>query len=133
MPKPPTANDITSALLIEVPRNIPNVFLYRNNRIDTMAVGRNGKSRRVMAGIDGQGDLSGIIGPSGCRIEVEVKAEYEHGRDRQSIKQEAFQRLIEGHGGIYILVERVGWGEDRRPDLTAALEMISKAVDGRGI
>jgi hypothetical protein len=56
--------------------------------------------RRVQAGIDGQADISGIVGPSGKRLELEVKC----GKDRQSLEQIAFERMIRERGGVYVLV-----------------------------
>jgi hypothetical protein len=94
-----SANPLTAALLIEIPKRFPETRVWRNNRIDVMATGRGGNMRRVQAGIDGQGDLSGIIGPTGTRLEIEVKA----GNDRQSDKQRAFQAMIERAGGVYLI------------------------------
>jgi len=91
------ANEMTAALLVEIPKRYPGVRIWRNNRIDAMALGAGGRLRRVKAGVDGQADLSGI-GPGGVRIEIEVKA----GRDKMSKSQIAFQAMILNHGGIYI-------------------------------
>lgn len=102
-PKPMTANQITAALLIEIPKRLSNVCVWRNNRIDAMAVGRNGVQRRVSAGIDGQGDISGIAGTSGRRVELEVKA----GKDRMRPSQLSFRAMIERHGGVYIVAHDV--------------------------
>lgn len=95
------ANKLTAELLIEIPKRFSYVRLWRNNRVDAMVPGRGGKPRRVQAGIDGQADLSGIarILAQGIRVEIEVKA----GKDQQSAEQKAFQRMIESHGGIYIV------------------------------
>lgn len=89
-----------------------------------MAAGKGGQLRRVSAGIDGQGDLSGLMGPGGRRVEVEIKAEYVHGRDRQSAVQEAFQRRIETLGGIYLLVERIGWTSVGKPNVSDVIERL---------
>lgn len=101
--KPATANQITADLLIEIPKRFPDVRIWRNNRIEAMAVGRGGKKRKVSAGIDGQGDLSGIVGPGGRRIEIEVKA----GKDRMRPSQNSFAAMITGAGGIYIVAKDV--------------------------
>ncbi len=101
------ANDITARLLIEIPKRFPGARVWRNNRVDAMVPGRGGKLRRVMAGIDGQADITGIfpVPPDGdgCRLEVEVKAE----KDRQSDKQKAFEKMITDAGGIYIIARSV--------------------------
>lgn len=59
--------------------------------------------RRVSAGIDGQADISGIVGPSGKRLEIEVKA----GKDRMRPTQNAFRHMMATHGGIYIIAHNV--------------------------
>lgn len=62
--KPLTAKQITAEVLIGIPKRFPFIRAWRNNRIDAMAPGRNGTMRRISAGIDGQGDICGIIGQS---------------------------------------------------------------------
>jgi hypothetical protein len=96
------ANQITADLLIEIPRRFPNITVWRSNRVDAMAVGRGGKMRRVSAGIDGQGDITGI-GPQGRRLEIEVKS----GRDKMRLSQHAFRAMILGAGGVYIVARDV--------------------------
>lgn len=54
--------------------------------------------RRVSAGIDGQGDICGLIGPGGRMLQVEIKA----GKDRMRPSQYAFAAMIRRHGGLYI-------------------------------
>ena len=108
-----TANQITATLLIEIPKRFPDIRVWRNNRVDAMAIGKNGKPRRIQAGIDGQADISGIIGPWGYRLEIEVKA----GKDEQSESQIAFQQMIEKHGGIYAIA---------REDIEATLTMLGR-------
>ena len=102
-----TANQITAALLVEIPKRFPHMTVWRNNRIEAMVVGRSGKKRKVSAGIDGQADLSGIVGPLGRRVEIEVKAKYTKGKDRMRPSQVAFRAMIESLGGIYVLAEEV--------------------------
>ncbi len=97
------ANDITARLLIEIPKRFPGARVWRNNRVDAMVPGRGGKLRRVMAGIDGQADITGILPPNGVRCEIEVKAE----KDRQSVKQKAFEVMITQTGGIYLIARSV--------------------------
>jgi hypothetical protein len=103
-----TANQITSGLLIEIPKRFGGaVVMWRNNRIKAKAIGRGGALRMVSAGVDGQADLSGIAHVrysglkkiAGVRVEIEVKGP----RDRQSPQQRNFQQMIESHGGIYLL------------------------------
>lgn len=111
-----------------VSSELPAVWLWRNNRFVGKAVGAGGKTRHVSAGINGQGDLSGVIAPAGRRIEIEIKAEYAHGRDRQSPVQEGFQRRLEAMGGIYMIVERIGWGANGRPDVSECVGRLRKVA-----
>lgn len=124
--KPPTANQITAELLIRIPKELPNVKIWRSNRIDAMAVGTGGKLRRVSAGINGQGDLTGIA-PNGKRIELEVKADYANGSDRLSPAQEAFCAMILGANGIYLIVDHIGW-LNGKPDISATLDELRKVL-----
>lgn len=60
------ANEITAALLIRIPEDFPQLRVWRNNRIKAMVIGRGGRMRMVNAGVNGQGDISGIAGgPAG--------------------------------------------------------------------
>jgi hypothetical protein len=118
---PPTANKLTADLLIAIPQRFPHLRVWRNNRLNAMVTGREGKMRRVNAGVDGQGDISGVAGVSigtvlaGVRIEIEVKA----GRDKQSDKQKAFEHLMRSHGAVYLICRDV---EQCLTELGAALE-----------
>lgn len=62
-----------------------------------------GKSGLIRFGVPGQADITGLLIPSGRRIEIEVKDA--KGRQRQS--QKKFQAMIENAGGIYILARSV--------------------------
>lgn len=53
----------------------------------------------VKFGTPGQGDISGLVLPSGRRLEIETKTE----RGRQSDDQKSFQTMIERFGGLYVL------------------------------
>lgn len=59
--------------------------------------------RVVRFGVKGQADISGILAPTGKRIEIEAKS----ATGRQSEQQRRFQAMIEKHGGIYILARSV--------------------------
>lgn len=78
----------------------PGVRLWRQN---TGKAYPPGSDRLVTFGVPGQGDISGIVAPSGRRLEIECKS----ARGRQREDQEAFQRVIERFGGIYILARSV--------------------------
>jgi hypothetical protein len=95
-------NDLTNRIILAVESRFPGSRVWRQNRVEAMALGR-GKPRHVSAGIDGQGDITGVLAPSGRRIEIEVKA----GKDRQSDSQKAFERMIRQAGGIYVLARSV--------------------------
>lgn len=53
----------------------------------------------VRFGTPGQGDISGLVLPSGRRLEIETK----FARGRQNNDQKSFQRMIENFGGLYVL------------------------------
>ena len=94
-----SANPLNADILVETSARFGgHVVLWRNNRLNAMAIGRNGKKRMVSAGMDGQADLSGIM-PDGRRLEVETKTP----RDKMSDKQIAFRRMIMSRGGVYII------------------------------
>lgn len=94
-----SANSITNDILLMIGREFPHVRAWRNN---AGAAKRRGRGI-VRFGTPGQGDISGLIGPSGRRLEIEVKA----GRDAQSKRQELFQAMCERHGGLYVLARSV--------------------------
>ena len=112
-PTPLSANGITAALLIRIPEQFPNVRVWRSN----VLVARAG-DRIVRAGLTGQADISGIGGPRGVRLEIEVKA----GKDRISPAQENFCAMIRRHGGIYILAR----------DIEQALVELKTQMEARG-
>ena len=58
----------------------------------------------VHFGTRGQGDVSGLVLPTGRRLEIECKTEI----GRQSDDQRSFQAMIERFGGVYILARCVG-------------------------
>lgn len=97
------ANAITAGLLDELPKRYLFIRVWRNNRVKTMAIGRGGKPRMISAGVDGQADISGIIGPFGRRVEIEVKA----GRDPLSDAQKAFRSMIIRLGGVHVVARDV--------------------------
>lgn len=98
-----TANDLTASLLCEIPKHFPGARVWRNNRVKAMVTGRNGKPRMINAGIDGQGDITGIMPPYGQRIEIEVKI----GADKQSEAQKNFEAMCHATGAAYIVARSV--------------------------
>lgn len=58
-------------------------------------------NRLIKFGLPGQADISGIIKPYGCRLEIEVK----RAGGRQSMNQKNFDRMIKSHGGLYLLCD----------------------------
>lgn len=89
-----TERDLLAAILARYGA-LPGARLWRSNCGVALAPNR----RAVRFGVPGQGDISGIIGPNGRRLEIECKTKTGH----QSERQRAFQRMIEEHGGLYIL------------------------------
>ena len=87
-----------TALVKEILRTFgsrPDLRIWRAN----VLVARDKAGRIVRAGIPGQADISGIIAPSGRRLEIECKS----GTGRQTEAQKAWQRMIEGMGGVYVV------------------------------
>ena len=120
----PSANEITAQILLGVSKRFNGqIILWRNNRIDAMAVGRGGRLRKVSAGINGQGDMTGIL-PDGRRVEIEVKA----GKDRQSPEQESFGKMIASHRGVYLVTRDA---EECLYNL-AVIFFLASGIPGRG-
>lgn len=113
------ANNMTAALLIEIPKRMPRCRVWRQNTgmgVPIASVRRaaacihSGDIKGALSalsytnrfGIVGGGDVSGIMN-GGRRMEIEVKA----GKDKQSDEQKAFQSMICSLGGIYLVCRSV--------------------------
>jgi len=77
----------------------PAVRIWRNNTGAARAVG----GRVIRFGLLGQGDLSGLVMPTGRRLEIECKSP----DGRQRPEQKRFQAMIERFGGLYVLARSV--------------------------
>ncbi len=86
------ARKIEDAILLLVAEHFPHLRLWRNKPLR----GRVESGSFVQAGVIGQADLSGIAGPDGRRIEIEVKAD----NDALTARQMAWLSMIHAHGGI---------------------------------
>lgn len=120
-----TANEITAALLIEIPKCWPDrARVWRSNRVKAVVIGRRGRRRMIDAGVDGQADITGIAniehivtgGPLGLRLEIEVKS----GKDTLSEAQMNFRGMIRSLGGIYIVARDV---ENTLKDLAVWMDL----------
>jgi hypothetical protein len=56
------------------------------------------RQRTVTFGIPGQGDTSGVLAPTGRRLEIEIKTS----NDRMSPEQMTFCEMVRRTGGIYV-------------------------------
>jgi len=74
---------------------------------------RDGNGRVIRFGIPGQADISGILAPSGQRIEIECKSK----TGRLTQEQVAWRDMILRHGGLYILARSLD-------DVAAALPVL---------
>lgn len=111
------ANELTALILLAVPREFPDTVVWRSNVGRGIAPGivqkcltllRQGNVAQAIAmlrwppsitfGVPGQADISGILAPSGKRLEIEVKV----GRDKMSEQQQKFAAMIRRAGGVYI-------------------------------
>jgi hypothetical protein len=97
MPSGP-ANVITAGILLAIPERFPGSRAWRNN-----AVVANIEGRVIRAGIKGQADITGILAPSGRRLEIEVKA----GKDRMRPEQIAFRDAVMAAGGVHVIAHSV--------------------------
>jgi len=89
----------------------PDVLVWRSN---TGAM-PNPRGRLVRFGVRGSADLTGLLRPSGVRLEIEVKRP---GGGKQTDDQAAYEASIRSAGGVYILVRSV---EECRAKLDAAI------------
>ena len=106
----------------------PDCRLWRNNTGQAYApmtprgrallreMAASGDARPIHYGVNGQADISGILAPSGKRLELEVKTI----DGRLSSDQLTFGRMITHLGGVYKMVR----SEDE------AAEVIDAAVKG---
>jgi len=86
--------DLIAAILIRYGSD-PRVRIWRAN----VLVAKDSKGRVVRAGIPGQADISGLLAPTGRRIEIECKSPTGKQRDDQA----RWQAMIESLGGLYVL------------------------------
>jgi hypothetical protein len=115
-----TANQITAALLVEIPKRFPDSICWRNNTGSGVGMGsvraaiaclkRNDCKgalghlvRPVSFGLVGSSDILVLLGPTGRLAGVEVKAE----GDRQSSGQAAWAARVRALGGIYVVARDV--------------------------
>ncbi len=85
---------LTSDLLIEIPKRFPGCRVWRAN----VAAARTANGGFMRAGVPGQADISGISS-AGKRIEIEIKI----GADRMSVKQLNWRRMILEAGGVHVV------------------------------
>lgn len=116
--KPPTANQITAELLIRLPRELPNVWAWRNN---TGAVKID--KRFIRFGLPGAPDVL-LVGPGGRLLGLEIKGP----GDKQSIAQESWCARLRAAGGVYILVDKIGWDSDRKPDVSRVIAELRRCL-----
>lgn len=93
------AKQLTSDLLIEIPKRFPGCRVWRAN----VAAVRTSNGGFMRAGVPGQADLSGVADGSGRRIEIEIKI----GPDRMSPKQIAWRDMILKAGGIHVVAREL--------------------------
>lgn len=73
----------------------------------------------------GAADLTGIAGPDGLRIEVEVKV-----KARWTKAQQQWEKIITGLGGIYLVV-RYDPKESTHWNVTTAVSFVDNAIEER--
>lgn len=129
-------NNLTASLLIQIPARFPNIRVWRTNTGGAVPMGivraavamiRTGKieagcqmlQRPTKFGILGGGDISGVIGPSGRVLSIEVK----WGADKQSEEQQAFEAMLRDRGGLYLIAR----------DVEGCLEALAATVAAKAV
>lgn len=120
MKTPTNANELTAALLLEIPKAVPGSRVWRcqvGGAYPIQAINairsilQRGDATGALAllsrtrpltwgGIPGLPDIDGIL-PDGRRLGVEVK----WGKDRQSDDQKVCQRIYEDRGAVYVVAK----------------------------
>ena len=115
--------ELVQSILIEFGAR-SDLRMWRSNTGAAMWRKSNGSSGgMVRFGMPGQADISGIMRPGGRRIEIECKTK----NGRQSKEQQAWQRMIEWAGGLYVIARSI---EDVRLALgPPPLEIASPSSD----
>lgn len=88
---------LVHAILLDLGQR-PLIRVWKN----VTGIGKVG-GRAIRFGLVGSADISGIMGPRGQRIELEIKT----GNAKQSYKQKCFERMITSLGGIYAICRSV--------------------------
>lgn len=97
--KPCSESGLQAQIILKVCQMFPDsLTIWRNNT----GAFHDGE-RLIKFGIPGQADISGILKPLGCRIEIEVKRPDRKGRQPEA--QKNFQTMITNHGGLYLLCD----------------------------
>jgi hypothetical protein len=111
-----TSNELTNTLLLEIPKRFPQCRVWRANSATAFPLDRAKaalryllqnnikaaieclRSRPIRFGVPGQADISGVAGPAGRRLEIEVKV----GTDKLRPEQVAFRKMCLDRGAVYI-------------------------------
>lgn len=115
---------LVESSLIYIGKNFPNLIMWKQHSgsgysidsVDSMIVylellgvdpillrEAKRKLRFIKYGLEGSGDLTGIDGDDGTRVEIELKT----GTGRQSDAQKRFEKMILAKRGKYILVREL--------------------------
>jgi hypothetical protein len=117
-----STNDLTKDFLKALTEAYPDALAYRNNRLNAK-IRKNGKTRHVNAGINGQGDITATIPITfngrkfGVRFDIEIK----FGPDTQSLNQKIFEAALTRASGVYLIVRDVEQGIAELTDIVARM------------
>lgn len=106
---------------------LPGVRVHRQNAGKLVVVDpKTGARRAFQAAPPGAADISGIVAPTGMRLEVETKA----ARGRVRAAQDRWAAMIREMGGVYV---RVAYDEDESMDanVAAACAAVGAAIRER--
>jgi len=92
------ANETSLVRAIIEELNLRGIKCWRANRGAARYPGKDGKTRFVQYGINGQADITGILN-DGRRLEIEVKV----GNKQPSDAQREFLQMIQQRGGLAIV------------------------------
>lgn len=93
-----TEHEIQQLIMLAIGSR-PGIRIWRNQ---TGAL-KDERGHLIRFGLVGSADILGIMSPGGRFLAIEVKTH----TGRQTEQQASFQRMIESHGGLYVLARSV--------------------------
>lgn len=95
----PRETPFMKRLLVALGAGVPQSRWWRQNSGQILMVDEQGQKRVFRAAPKGAADLLGIVAPHGMHVHVETKS----AAGQQKPAQQAWQAMVEKHGGLYLL------------------------------